>query len=133
MVINTTTVRATAVNVASESVGETIKGTAHSVAAWLGRTCTKVSHAIKDIALKVWSALVEFFKNFPQSMRTGYGVGAAGVIVGGGLLTTAICLKKEQSAARAVLVVAASAFFFAAGAFMFAFKGKPVAFGRAAV
>ncbi len=118
---------AAALNVAA-SVGDTVKGTAKTVKTWLGRTFSKILQGSKDVACKVRTAIVEFFRNFPQSIRTGYGVGGVFAVGGGVLAIIAVSLNKDkQAAARGILIVAAAAFFFAAGAIMFAFRGNPVA------
>ncbi len=116
----------------SASVGETIKHTAKSIKSTLGHTFSKVGHTIKDISVKIGRAVADSFKNFPKFIRSGYGVGAVGLVAGGGFLITAIALKGEkQQAARAGLIVLSCAAFFASAAFMFAFGKNPVAFGRA--
>ena len=105
-----------------------------SVKTWLGHTFTKIIDGIKSLACKIRSYTVEYFKNFPTYIRSGYGVGAVGMVIGGGLGITAMCLKNEKhTSARVVLIVTASALFFAAGAVMVAFGKNPVTFSRGAI
>lgn len=130
MVMNTAKINGAAAVNAAASVGETAK----SVKAWFGRICTKGTHAVKEVASKIASAIVEFFKNFSHNIKTGYGIGAVYAGIGGGLLITSLCLNKEKHAVpRAILTIAAAGLFFAAGAVMFAFGKNPVSFTRAAV
>lgn len=130
MVMNTASIHNAVANTTSASVGNTFK----SVNGWMGRTCSKGAQTFKEICRKIGSAIVDFFRNFPKYIRSGYGIGVLSGLVGTGLLITSICLKKnEHHLARTLLMIAAAAFFVLAGLVIAAFRGNPVTFARPSV
>lgn len=127
MVMNTATIHGAASMNAAGSIGETAK----TVKAWFGRICTKGVQVTKELSTKIAKILVEFFKNFSQNIKTGYGVGAVSASLGGGLLITALCLNKDRHAVpRGILTIASAGLFFAAGAILFAFGKNPVSLAK---
>lgn len=111
---------------------EPVKETAKTTKNFLGRQIKKAAHAIKAFAAKVWAAIVDFFKNFPARINTGFGLGAVGIVTAAGLLIGAHTGLKRNVVARNILTAAAVVFLAAATALMILFGRNPV-FARAAV
>ncbi|MBS4165974.1 MULTISPECIES: hypothetical protein [unclassified Neochlamydia] len=124
--VETTNVQSTA-SLSVRSLGDTVK----SGVTWLGRQFNHGARAIKTLVARIWFATVDFFKNFPAYLRSGYGIGAILGTAGLSGLGASLTLKsKKQQVARAVATVAAGALLFVAGAVMFAFGRNPVTFSR---
>lgn len=105
--------------------------TAESAKSWLGRNLSKAGQAISSVASKVWSATIEFFKNSPRYIRSGFGIGTIGGLIGIGLLTTAYFLKGDKyKEHRIALIVTAAVFTVAGVAAMIVFGRNPVSFAR---
>jgi hypothetical protein len=122
--------------VVNATVGETIKQTAKDIGAWIGRAWTTSINFVKDTAIAIAHFVADFFKNFPQRIRSGFGIGGILAIGGTATLITACCLNKDENAhkvPRIILIIASAALFFLSAAFMFGFGKNTVCFSRAPV
>ncbi|QLH36497.1 MAG: hypothetical protein HWD61_10470 [Parachlamydiaceae bacterium] len=76
-------------------LNRTLRGPAESIKIWLGRTLSITTHHVKITSQKIVNVFIRVFKNLPQSLKSGYGMGFIGVLISGTLLTTAVCLNPK--------------------------------------
>lgn len=106
-------------------LNRTLRGPAESIKIWLGRTLSITTHHVKITSQKIVNVFIRVFKNLPQSLKSGYGMGFIGVLISGTLLTTAVCLNpKKHTAIKVVLIIASIAFLCIACAVACIFRGK---------